>query len=116
MTNMLISDGDDTDFTLPKAGTPGRVLFRYDEDDEGAFYEVYDSDDDTDVYWAYEGIGLDYVISEYISFPFQADRWYVIEGLTVNYSKDYEGEVDEEWTYEKVRPATKEEIENESLV
>lgn len=110
-----IEDIED-DYQPPKPGIPFKVLFRYLKDEDGEFTEIYDyTPDESDIFWALEGPGLEYII-EGFDYKFEDDTWYVIEGLTVVYHTDYWGEVDEEWNYDNIRLATQEEIEAERLV
>lgn len=97
-------------------GIPFNVLFRYLNDQDGGFTEIYYyTPDESDIFWALECPSLEYII-EGFDYEFEDDKWYVIEGMTVQYNMDYWGEVDEEWNYKKIRLATKEEIKAERLV
>ena len=108
---------DEEEFQLPDGNTPGRlfveVLTVYPKNLRPHSWMPYEIDRtsydaDTAAYWINEGIGVDHFFYDCIDVD--QPGIYVVEGVTVSWSKDYYGEVDEDHEFTLVRYATEEEI------
>lgn len=109
---------DVDDYELPKYSTPGRILFRAEPEPTGPYrydIEVLGYDAETSVFWLNEGQGIEYWIDSCIDLFVPGA--YVIEGVTGYYSRGdgWTNDDDEDWEYDSIRPATIEEISNETL-
>lgn len=111
----LAEDLDDEDYNgeLPSGDKEGYIIVRVEHgevDDDGNIlnsindlysskweYDVIEYDSDSAVFWITEGIGLDYFLDQYVDFP--RPGIYKISGITVHWTKDYYGEVDEDWEW-----------------
>lgn len=110
----------EVNFKLPSYGAPGRILVRVErpflfKDEHDWDYDVLDWDRDSSVFWVEEGIGSDYFLADVCVFT--DPGVYVVEGITGRYIRG-DGpyaEDTEDWFYESIRKATKEEIEKELL-
>lgn len=97
--------------------TPASILFRgyFDrallrDNSRGKFYgaEEYAYSGNNDlIEMLQDGIGLDYLLESYDE---KRTGWWVIELKSVDYHKDYWGEVDEDWDIGTIRRATIPEI------
>jgi hypothetical protein len=105
---------------LPAYGTPGRILVRIHDIIASGTYryeaEVLDYDADSGVFWINEGVGFDYWLDTHVE-EITEPGIYVIEGVKGAYIRGTWGldDDDEEWEFERIRPATAEEIETETL-
>lgn len=99
---------------LPSYQTKGNLVFKYQIDGDDLFLEEYYYDPETSIFWITEGLGLDYFVKNFVEHPFEDGKWYTIEGIHGMYIRGDWGftDDDEEWYYDSVREATKEEIDN----
>lgn len=113
MAELTILPSDDEDFDAPSYTVPGRALFRYDPTLAENPWGVELLDHDGCVFWLVEGGFPDQVIRNLIDLELAGT--YVLEGVLGHVSRSYEGEYDEEWTFELCRRASREEINTEAL-
>lgn len=101
----------------PSGTDKGRVLFEIIDvcpaELRSPWYRAYtvetaDYDSDKATFWINEGIGLDEFIQSHTDI--ELPGWYVIEGITIKWSRDYDGDVDEDINFDIVRRATEQEI------
>jgi hypothetical protein len=106
-----IHAANDTDDGKLDIKTPLSILFRgyRDKVRSRRIYgtEEYAYSGNRDISECLDGVGLTYMLEMYDG---KRVGWWVIEGLTVDYHKDYYGEVDEEWHWTRMRRATIPEI------
>ena len=112
----LPKDDEENDYS-PPTDKPGRILLNVHTVTVGSEWafeaDVLDQEDNSAVFWIEEGLGIDDWLNLYCDF--REPGYYVIEGITVFYTRSYEGETDEEWEYTGIRPATPREIETGCL-
>ena len=133
VTGLLFSDaiqahGEEEAENLPSYSTPGRVLFRLIEvpvfGDGTREIEIIAYDNDSGVFWASEGVGLEYLLTDIFGLedifsgpPPIEGGVYVLEGVYGEYTCGEWGytDADEDWYYGSLRPATEAEIADEAL-
>jgi hypothetical protein len=102
------------DDELPSYSDPGRVLFWIrpvpNEEPEVDFID-YDGDKAT--FWLHEGSFGDYTVRDIVDI--ELEGFYVLEGVTGHVSRSWDGEYDEEWSFEFLRRASESEIKAEAL-
>ena len=101
------------DEDLPDYNEPGRALFRYDPTHGESLWGVELIDHDGCVFWMVEGGFPDQVIANLVSLELEGT--YVLEGVRGYVYLSYEGEYNEEWSFQLCRRASKEEISTEAL-
>jgi hypothetical protein len=113
-------DPEEEDFQPPSPSKPGRVLFEIvhiyqpGENRRGDCYEieVVDWDSDSAVFWANEGIGVDYLLTDVLDLELEDVGFYVVDGITVDFIRGdgWTTDDDEDWCMGDVRRASPEEI------
>lgn len=98
MTTVVGTESNDGDVVFQRG--PSDIIFRWDEDDgvQGVSYSTGDADIEQEA-----GMLDDYCKEAVAPAP---TGWYVIEGFTTDYVRDYYGEVDTYVDHKEKRAAT----------
>jgi hypothetical protein len=101
-----------TDDDLPSYSDPGRILFFFDPSDDRRV-DIFDYDGDKAPFWLLEGGFMDYSVRDMVNI--ELEGFYVLEGVTGYVSRSWDGECDENWSFEFLRRASESEIRTEAL-
>ena len=121
MSEFTIIEDDEPEPDLPGYGDVGAILFEihhiYREADPQQAYEIEVLDYSGSTMWIQEGMGIDYYLNECACIDLDEVGFYVMEGVTGRYIRGdgWEIDDDEEWDFEYIRRASKEEIEGQCL-
>lgn len=108
---------EEAKYEPPAYGTPGWVLVEIVEVNEpGSIYrftiEECAVDTENSTFWIQEGTGVEYWVDSHAPDDL-TEGWWVFEGVVGHYYRGdgWMEDDDEEWYFDKVRPATQDEID-----
>lgn len=100
---ITVAEDTEEDNTPPLPSEPGRVLFVRYLDEQVDDFEILDYDCDTACFWAQEGIGIGYLISDMVGLPDKPGH-YIVHGITVSFTRGdgWSTDDDEDWEWTSI--------------